>query len=141
MRIAVSSNGQNLDAQLDSRFGRCNYFLIVDLADMSVEVVENASRTAGSGVGIEAAQRIVSKGVTAVITGYCGPNATQVLNAAGVNIITDQFGTVRDIVERYKQGTLNRETNVMSNSYYGMGVGNCKGLGMGRGRGRGMGRF
>ena len=31
MKIAVGSNGNNLDSLIDPRFGRCAYFLIVDV--------------------------------------------------------------------------------------------------------------
>ncbi|MBW1759768.1 MAG: dinitrogenase iron-molybdenum cofactor biosynthesis protein, partial [Deltaproteobacteria bacterium] len=30
MKIAISSSGRNLDAQVDPRFGRCNCFIVID---------------------------------------------------------------------------------------------------------------
>ena len=39
MKIAISSTGPDLDAQVDPRFGRCEYFLIVELDDMSFEAL------------------------------------------------------------------------------------------------------
>lgn len=41
MKIAVSSNGKNLDSQIDPRFGRCAYFLIVETDDMNFEAFKN----------------------------------------------------------------------------------------------------
>ena len=41
MKIAVSSQGKNLESPLDPRFGRCAYFLIVETDDMSFEAVHN----------------------------------------------------------------------------------------------------
>jgi predicted Fe-Mo cluster-binding NifX family protein len=40
MKIAISSSGKDLDAQLDPRFGRCRHFLIVD-CEIHVLVVKN----------------------------------------------------------------------------------------------------
>ena len=71
MKIAVSSSGKGLDSQIDSRFGRCAYFLIVETDDMSFEVFDNESSALGGGAGIQSAQFVASKGVKAVITGNC----------------------------------------------------------------------
>ena len=37
MRIAITSAGDNLDAKVDPRFGRSEYFIIVDPATMDFE--------------------------------------------------------------------------------------------------------
>ena len=55
MRIAVSSTGPGLEAELDSRFGRCDYFVIVDGDTMDVESVENPNVMAAGGAGIQSA--------------------------------------------------------------------------------------
>ena len=99
MKIAVSSNGENLDAQLDPRFGRCAYFLLVNPEDMSVEAFNNESAAQGGGAGIQAAQFLASKKVAAVITGNCGPNAVRTLSAAGIKLFGGQAGSVREVIE------------------------------------------
>ena len=47
---------------------------------------------------------IAAKGVAAVLTGNCGPNAYQVLSAAGINVITGVSGKVKDVIEDYRSG-------------------------------------
>jgi len=79
MRVAVSSTGNKLDSQIDPRFGRCTYFLIIETDDMSFEVVNNENIALGGGAGIQSAQFVASKGVSAVLTGNCGPNAVRTL--------------------------------------------------------------
>src|SRR4030042_2085859 len=86
MKIAITATGPALDAEIDPRFGRCQYFVIVDPETMQFEAVENSSAVAGGGAGVSTAQMIVGKGVEAVLTGNCGPNAYQVLSAAGVKV-------------------------------------------------------
>ena len=39
MKIAVSAVGNTLDAQVDQRFGRCSYFVIVDSETMMAEAI------------------------------------------------------------------------------------------------------
>ncbi len=147
MKVAVSATGENLEDQIDPRFGRCQYFVIVDTETMSFEALPNTSQGASSGAGIQAAQTVARKGVQAVLTGNVGPNAFQALSASGINIITGVFGTIREAVEKFKSGQLQKITAPTTpmgfgmGGSYGMGMGRGGGRGMGRGRGMGMGRF
>ena len=135
MKIAVSAAGENLDAQLDPRFGRCQYFIFVDPESMEFEAIPNESANAMGGAGIQAAQTVVNNNVETVITGHMGPNAFQTLSAAGIKTITGVSGTIKDAIEKFKTGEL-KETaapNAASHS----GTGGRGGRGMGRGRGSG----
>jgi predicted Fe-Mo cluster-binding NifX family protein len=138
MKVALSSTGNQLDSLIDPRFGRCGYFLIVETDDMSFEVFDNQSVALGGGAGIQSAQFIASKGVVAVITGNCGPNAMRALSAARVKVVLGQTGTVREAAERFKRGDLQAASESNVGAHYGMGMGG--GLGRGMGMGRGMGR-
>ena len=120
MKVAVSAAGDSLDAQVDPRFGRCAYFLIIDTDTMSYEVMPNSSAGAMSGAGIQAAEMVANTGVKAVLTGSVGPNAYQVLSSSGVQIVSGVFGTVREAVERFKRGELRASTAPMG---FGMGMG------------------
>jgi predicted Fe-Mo cluster-binding NifX family protein len=140
MKVAVSSNGEDLNAQLDPRFGRCAYFLVVNPDDMSFDALNNESAVQGGGAGIQAAQFLASQGVVAVITGNCGPNAVQTLSAAGIELFGDQAGTVREVVERFKNGHLKPTSEATVDSHFGMNVETGFGRGGGMGGGRGMGR-
>jgi len=142
MKIAVSSSGTNLDSQIDPRFGRCDYFIIVNTDDMSFEAFDNEAIALGGGAGIQSSQFVVSKGAEAVITGNVGPNAVHTLSAAGVKIFMGQTGSVREAVERYRRGDIKPEGSPNVTDHYGMGGGASgisRGMGMGRSMGRGMG--
>ena len=130
MKIAISSVGETLDSQVDQRFGRCRYFLIVDSDTMDSEVIPNAAAGAMGGAGIQAAQSIVNKGIKAVITGNIGPNAFQTLSSAGIEIAAGASGTVREAVEKYNRGEFRNTKSPTVRSHSGMGQG------MGRGQGR-----
>jgi len=133
MKICISAVANSLDAQVDPRFGRCPYLVIVDSETMQFEAVPNMASGAMGGAGIQAAQTIASRGVKVLITGNVGPNAFQALSASRIKIVTGAFGTVREAVEKYKRGEL-RETGAPTvRGHFGMG--------MGRGRGRGRGQW
>jgi len=110
-----------LDADIDPRFGRCQYFAIGDTDTMKFEFIENSSMAAGGGAGISAAQTIVDKGVKAVLTGNCGPNAYQVLEAAGVQVITGVSGTVKQAINDFKAGKLKAASQPSVKAHHGMG--------------------
>ena len=141
MRIAISTTGSTLDAEVEPRFGRCPYFILVDPDTMQFEVLENSSAMAGGGAGISTGQVIAGKGVQVVLTGNCGPNAYQVLSAAGIQVITGVAGKVRDAIQAYKSGQFQAtsQSNVAAHSGVGREMGMRRGMGMGCGRGKGMG--
>lgn len=138
MRVAVSASGPTLDSPVDPRFGRCAYFVVIDPATMAFEAVENESISAAQGAGIATAQMIADKIVEAVLTGNCGPNAYQALEAAHVKVVTGVTGTVRDAVIAYKEGKLHAVSQANVASHHGMGVNQGRGMaaGMGGGAGR-----
>lgn len=138
MKIAISAVAPSLDAEVDPRFGRCQYFIIVDPQTMQYEALENPNIQAAGGAGISTAQMIANKGVEVVLTGNCGPNAYQTLSAAGLQVISGVAGRIRDAVEAYKAGRLQPSAQPSVSAHYGMGMG--RGMGMGPGMGRGMGR-
>jgi predicted Fe-Mo cluster-binding NifX family protein len=140
MRIALSATGLDLDAEVDPRFGRCSYFIIADPETKEFEAVDNTSAMAAGGAGISAAQMIVDKGVEAVLTGNCGPNAHQVLSSGGIKIVTGVSGKVKDAIEEYKLGTYSAVQQPNVADHYGMSYDGGMGGGMGRGMGGGMGR-
>jgi len=92
IKFCITSMGSNLDSPVDPRFGRCQYFLIVDKDGNLEEAVSNTGIQAMRGAGIQAAQIVAGKGVNIVITGNIGPNAFVALQASGVRMFPGAFG-------------------------------------------------
>ena len=130
MKVCVSAVANSLDAQVDPRFGRCPYLVIVDSETMQFEAIPNVASGAMGGAGIQAAQTIASKGAKVLVTGNVGPNAFQALSAAGIKIVTGASGTVKEAVEKYKRAELKETDAPTVRGHFGMGTG--------RGRGRGQ---
>ena len=107
MKIAVTSSGTNLDSEVDPRFGRAAYFLIVDPDTFQFEVVDNAENAnALKGAGITAAKTVCDKGANVLITGFCGPNAFKALKAVNINVADNATGTIKEALENYANGKL-----------------------------------
>lgn len=120
MKICITSQGNNLDAQVDPRFGRCQYFLIVATDTLEFESIKNPNVDAVGGAGIQSGQIIVNNGVKVVITGNIGPNAYKTLQAAGIDVIAGAEGVVKEIVERYKRGELKPIKVPTTESHFGI---------------------
>ncbi len=103
MKICITSQGEALESKIDLRFGRCQYFIIVDTETMDFEVIKNPIIDTTGGAGTNSAQLIASKGAGVVLTGDVGPNASQALQSAGIKIVTGIRGLVKDAVENYKK--------------------------------------
>jgi predicted Fe-Mo cluster-binding NifX family protein len=105
-KIAVSSEGPDMDARVDPRFGRAAGFMIIDPATMAFEYVDNgASQVMAQGAGIQAAEIVAATGARVLLTGFVGPKAFQALNAAGITIGQNVDNlTVREAVQRFQAG-------------------------------------
>jgi predicted Fe-Mo cluster-binding NifX family protein len=159
MKVAVTAVQPRLDAEVDPRFGRCPFFVIVETDNLSLEAIDNENQALGQGAGIQSARLLAERGVKYVLTGNCGPNAHQTLTAANIGVIVGCSGTVRDMVEQFAAGRLQAAGAPNVPGHTGMGAGSAPatapvptpppvgpgagqggGWGMGRGQGRGMGR-
>jgi predicted Fe-Mo cluster-binding NifX family protein len=134
VKVVVSSSGPTLDSQVDPRFGRCPYFVVVDPMTMSFEAIENLNAASAQGAGVATAQVIAGKDVEAVLTGNCGPNAYQTLDAAGVKVVVGLSGQVREAVQAYRDGALQAASQPSVASHHGMGGGMSRGMGGSSGR-------
>ncbi len=111
MKVIVSSTGEGLDAEMDPRFGRCQYFVLVDTDTMTAETHPNPGANASGGAGFQAAQFCSDMGAQAVISGSFGPNAFNTLQEAGIKMYPASGGTVRELAEALLSGKLVEATN------------------------------
>lgn len=120
MKIAVSATGNTMESRMDQRFGRAASFIVVETETMDFKAVDNAAAASSGGAGISAAQMVADTGVEAVVTGNVGPNAMNVLKAANIAIYRGSAATVKENVELFKQGALDK-ISMSGPSHAGMG--------------------
>ncbi|MDP8234733.1 MAG: NifB/NifX family molybdenum-iron cluster-binding protein [Candidatus Saelkia tenebricola] len=124
MNICVTAQGDNLESLVDPRFGRCQYFIIVDPNTLKFEAIQNPSLSAGGGAGIQSGQLMVNKEVEVVLTGNVGPNAFATLEAAGIKMVTQVQGKILEVIEKYKEGQLSSSIDKPNvGSHFGVGMG------------------
>ena len=107
MKIAVTAKGASLNSEIDPRFGRAKYFVIIDPDNDRITSHDNFQNlNAAQGAGIQAAQNVAALGAQAVISGNVGPKAFRALKAAGIKIFLGETGTVEDAISRFRKGEL-----------------------------------
>ncbi len=120
MRICITSEGTGLDSKVDPRFGRCQYFVIVDTDTMEFEAIKNPNLESMGGAGIQSGQLVAAARVKAVLTGNVGPNAFQTLQAAKVEIFTGASGTLNEVIDSFKKGAFKAVSGPSVGSHSGM---------------------
>lgn len=112
MLVAVTAKGTNLSDEVDPRFGRAPYILIVDTETMNYESFDNSENVnAFKGAGIQAATMIADKGAQILLTGYCGPNAFKTVQAAGMKVVSDVTGTIEQAIKNFLAGDVSYSEN------------------------------
>ena len=107
MKLAITSEAGTLASQIDLRFGRAKYLIVVDTDTADFNVHDNSvNLNAAQGAGIQTGQNIANLDVDAVITGNVGPNAFKTLNAAGIKIFLAEKQTVQEAIDLFKAGKL-----------------------------------
>jgi predicted Fe-Mo cluster-binding NifX family protein len=156
MLIAITALENSLQSEIDPRFGRAAYYMIVNTETDEVIVHNNSDGVAASnGAGTGAAQTLSEFGVEALYTGSVGPKAAAVLKTAKIPYYENITGTVQGVLDQLKKGTMPQSATMMDQTNSapletptennitpqcpGAGTGQGRGQGMGAGRGQGMG--
>ena len=122
-KIAVSSTGQTIEDNVDARFGRCPYFLIVEIEGKKikhVKAIENIAAQQAGGAGPTAAQIVADQGVKAIISVNFGPRAFDVFNQLGIKTFIGQ-GKIKDVIQQFIDGKLKEITTPTGPMHMGMG--------------------
>jgi predicted Fe-Mo cluster-binding NifX family protein len=107
MKIAITATGKDMSSNVDPRFGRAKYFIVVDSDTNESAAQDNAQNlNAAQGAGIQAGETVARLGAAAVVTGNVGPKAFRTLNAAGIKVYLCGEGTVADAIRKFKAGEL-----------------------------------
>jgi predicted Fe-Mo cluster-binding NifX family protein len=110
MKIAFTAGEPQFEAELDPRFGRCAYFLIVDTETQDWKAMQNPAIEAMGGAGPQAVEFLVDQDVKAVVSGNIGPNAYTALEAAGIRIFSSQVDQISTLFSKFLADQLEQIT-------------------------------
>jgi predicted Fe-Mo cluster-binding NifX family protein len=122
MKIAISSTGKTLESEIDARFGRCAYFLIVNVEDNKIKdfrAIENTAKAQMGGAGITAGEIVAKQKPNAIITINLGPRAFSVFKQFGIKIYQGN-GKIKEIVQKFIDGKLKEISNATGPQHEGL---------------------
>lgn len=101
MKVAITSTGNNLDSLLDSRFGRCSYFVIYDTINHSTEFIPNPNNENIEGAGTASVQIIASRGAGKVVSGEFGTKVKSLFDSLKIQLVVlkDTEKKISQIIE------------------------------------------
>ena len=119
MKLAITASTPQINSQLERRFGRCAYFLMVDTETRAWESLPNPAVQASGGAGPQAAQFLADQGVDAIVSGDYGPKAFTALDSAGIQIYSAQEGQAEALLNDFLNGNLERVTESTGEQRHG----------------------
>ncbi len=114
MKIAIASALPTLNACVATQFHRSKYILIIDLDTMEYKAITNPLLLlSGPATGKMFAQQLSEENVEIVMASNCSSNILRFLGSAGVRIIVGVGGSIRRVIEQFKEMCL-ADTAVIS---------------------------
>ncbi|MDD2306117.1 MAG: NifB/NifX family molybdenum-iron cluster-binding protein [Prolixibacteraceae bacterium] len=101
MKVAITSVGNSPDSRLDSRFGRCSYFVIYDTETAATEYIPNTNKENIEGCGPASVQFVASKGVRKIVSGEFGAKVKAISDSLQIQLIVlkDQEKSISEIIQ------------------------------------------
>jgi len=121
MKIAISTTGNNLESEVDPKFGRCNYFLIIEIENNKIKdfkAIENTAKTQTGGAGIVAGEIVANEKVDAIITVNLGPRAFSVFEQFKIKPYQGK-GKIKKVVQDFINGKLEKISNATGPQHMG----------------------
>ena len=122
MKIAISSTGKDLESEVDAKFGRCNYFLIIEIENKKIKdfkAIENTAKAQMGGAGITAGEIVAKQNVDAIITVNLGPRGFSVFEQLRITIYQGQ-GKIKEVVQDFVDGKLEGLTSATGPQHTGL---------------------
>ena len=105
MKVAITSTGDSTSATIDSRFGRCSYFVIYDTENNSSEIFKNPNKESVEGAGPASVQFLASKGAQKVVSGEFGAKVKTIFEQLQIQLIVmnDTNKTISEVISFLNQ--------------------------------------
>ena len=97
MKIAIASEGKEIESEISEKGGRAAYYLIFEKKKL-IETIKNPFAAGGGGAGFSVAYMLAEKKIDLVIAGKFGGNMESALKEKGLKF-EEKTGKVKEILE------------------------------------------
>jgi len=107
-RIALAcEDNQGLSGQMSQHFGRCPYYLIVDVDGHEIKKTDSVNNPYyNNHVPGKVPQFINEQGVNVMIAGGMGPRAIDMFTNLGIEVVTGAIGNAGNVLQAYLRGEI-----------------------------------
>jgi predicted Fe-Mo cluster-binding NifX family protein len=106
VKIAVCADGTTMDSMVDSDFGHCQGWLLIDSETGACRPGDDRQAGAVQCAGAALVAQMARSGAEAVVIDHCGPGAFAALQAAGLRVYSAPGLSVREATDQLKRGVL-----------------------------------
>jgi len=119
MKVAITAHGPNLTDEIDPRFDRAKFLVVVDTETEQFTAYGNVRCLGSHQDAVKmAAQRIKQLDVDTVLTGKVGDEALAALRAENIRVGTVTSGLIKDALEAYQAGQTSPDRGQHNEMYY-----------------------
>ena len=109
MKIAISTDGRNIEENKVATLCGCDFFLIVDTKADSLRVVMNQMKGRPDEVGGTAGQIVSNEGIDTVVASDIGPQALEIFERYGIKVYHGE-GKIKNAIRQLEEGKLSEIT-------------------------------
>lgn len=101
MKVAIASQGNTLESNIDSSFGRCAWFIIIDTETGAMEFIPNPNKDLEEHAGRAAVELVATRNVSMIVSGEFGAKIKPLLDSMHIQmvVIKDSTKRVSNIIE------------------------------------------
>lgn len=109
MKIAIGLEENNYNSQVDRRFGRASFFILIDSITNNCEIIENEAKDEATGAGLKVVKNLVNLGVEEIIAGEIGPKAAVLIEEFNIPVYKlGELKKVNEVMENYREKRLEK---------------------------------
>lgn len=109
MKIAIGLEENNYNSQVDRRFGRASFFILIDSITNNYEIIENEAKDEPTGAGLKVVKNLVNLGVDEIIAGEIGPKAAILIEEFNIPVYKlGELKKVNEVMENYREKRLEK---------------------------------
>lgn len=109
MKIALCLKDENINSELDNRFGRAGYFLIYNTETKEKTVVENIAKDDQGGAGGRAIRFIYQNNAEILIAPELGPKALEALKAFEIEAyFQGESNNIDEVLKKFEKNELKK---------------------------------
>jgi len=112
MKLAITANGNDLNAYVERRFTKAPFFIVVDTETMKYKSIPIKTDKDKENMEVKIAKEISCENVDTVLTGFCSDSAFHVFRKSNIMVYETAQGNVNEQVKSFIQNWLNPLQNL-----------------------------